>query len=209
MATSRTSRASGRPRTGGFSGKYQVIRGVELSPKEEAEVQRQLEQLESEKADISTALRWGRAQIDIVRRAAGLTGVPYQSYLKQAAIRSAIGDLRAAREVGLEVGAPNPISSGEVTRERKETPEWTLVLGASTAVSSVDQTQQHKETLESTLRSIVIQAAELLEVLSSVVDRPKLPPDKAAELDAFRIKLELLGAVPQHQLTSAEGAAYR
>jgi predicted DNA binding CopG/RHH family protein len=96
-------RASGRPRTGRFSGNYQVVGDVQLSPEEEAVVQRQLEQLKSEPLPVSTALRWGRKQLEIVRRAAELAGVPYQTYLKQAAIRTAIQDLRAAREAGIDL----------------------------------------------------------------------------------------------------------
>ena len=98
-----TKRASGRPRAGRFSGKYQVLGDVQLSADEEATVQRQMAQLNQEPLPVSTALRWGREQIDIVRRAARLAGVPYQTYLKQAAIRTAIEDLRAAREAGVEI----------------------------------------------------------------------------------------------------------
>lgn len=45
-------------------------------------------------------LRWSREQIDLIRRAAAVYGIPYQTYLKQAAIRQAVADLRSAREVG-------------------------------------------------------------------------------------------------------------
>lgn len=101
--TAASRRASGRPRTGRFSGSYQVHGDVQLGPEEEAIVQRQMDQLEREPLPVSTALRWGREQIEIVRRAARLAGVPYQTYLKQAAIRTAIEDLRAAREAGIDI----------------------------------------------------------------------------------------------------------
>lgn len=60
-------------------------------------------------------LRWGRVQLDIVRRAARLAGVPYQTYLKQATMQRAIEDLRVARTAGLldargeilDLAAPN------------------------------------------------------------------------------------------------------
>jgi predicted DNA binding CopG/RHH family protein len=100
MATQ--TRASGRPRTGHFSGKYQVLGDIQLSAEEEAVVQQQMEQLEREPLPVSTALRWGRQQLDLVRRAAALAGVPYQTYLKMAAIRAAINDLRVARDAGVE-----------------------------------------------------------------------------------------------------------
>jgi predicted DNA binding CopG/RHH family protein len=102
MTTSTTNRA-GR-RTTGFDGRYQVMADAEVSPEEEAEIEKQMAQLEADpEPTVSTALRWGRAQLDVVRHAARLAGVPYQTYLKEAAFRSAIRDLRAAREAGVEI----------------------------------------------------------------------------------------------------------
>jgi predicted DNA binding CopG/RHH family protein len=97
-----TSRA-GRHTTGN-DGRYQVVADLELSSSEEAEIEMHMAQLEANpEPNVSTALRWGRAQLDVVRRAARLAGVPYQTYLKEAAFRCALADLRAAREAGVEI----------------------------------------------------------------------------------------------------------
>lgn len=101
--TAPRTRASGRPRTGRFSGKYQVLGDAHLSADEEAIIEQQLERLESEPLPVSTALRWSSSQMEIIRRASRLAGVPYQSYLKQAAIRTALQDLKTAREAGIEI----------------------------------------------------------------------------------------------------------
>ena len=94
---------SGR-RTTGFDGKYHVLGEVDLSNEEQDEVDRQLAALEEDPSvPVSTALRWGKAQLDVVRRAARLAGVPYQTYFKEAAFRCAINDLRAAREAGVDI----------------------------------------------------------------------------------------------------------
>ena len=53
--------------------------------------------------DLLILCRLGRKQLDIVRKAARLAGVPYQTYLKQATMHRAIEDLRAAREAGIEL----------------------------------------------------------------------------------------------------------
>jgi len=45
--------------------------------------------------------RWGQQQLAIVRRAAKVAGIPYQTYLKDAVMRRAIGDLRAAQAAGV------------------------------------------------------------------------------------------------------------
>lgn len=101
--TTSTSSHAGR-RTTGFDGRYQVLGDAEVSPEEEAEIEKQMAQLEADpEPTISTALRWGRAQLDVIRRAARLAGVPYQTYLKEAAFRCAVADLGAAREAGVEI----------------------------------------------------------------------------------------------------------
>lgn len=38
--------------------------------------------------------RWGREQLEFVKRAAAAMGVPYQTYIKQAAFRQAAADLQ-------------------------------------------------------------------------------------------------------------------
>ncbi len=102
MTTSSNSR-SGR-RTTGFDGRYQVLGNAELAPEEEAEIEKQVAQLEADpEPTVSTALRWGRSQLDIVRRAASLAGIPYQTYLKEVAFRGALQDLKAARDAGVEI----------------------------------------------------------------------------------------------------------
>lgn len=97
------SRRSGRRATG-FDGTYEVLGDVQLSKDEEAEIHRQMAALEEDTSvPVSTALRWGKAQLDVVRRAAALAGVPYQTYLKEAAFRRAMEDLRLAREAHVEI----------------------------------------------------------------------------------------------------------
>jgi predicted DNA binding CopG/RHH family protein len=70
---------------------------------EDAEVSELVSRLEAE-ADQELAtgvvtLRWGRGQIAVVKRAAALFGVPYQTYLKQAVFRQALADIEQAERV--------------------------------------------------------------------------------------------------------------
>ena len=46
------------------------------------------------------SLRWSSDQVELIRRAAAIYGIPYQTYLKQAAVRQAIADLASATAVG-------------------------------------------------------------------------------------------------------------
>jgi len=68
-----------------------------------AEIDRQarqaIEQAERDLEEARVNFRWGKAQVDIVKEAAELMGVPYQTYIKQVVFRQAIADLRAAQAV--------------------------------------------------------------------------------------------------------------
>jgi len=70
---------------------------------EDAEVSELVSRLEGE-ADRelvsgSVTLRWGRGQIAVVKRAAAILGVPYQTYLKQVVFRQALADIEHAEAV--------------------------------------------------------------------------------------------------------------
>ena len=48
------------------------------------------------------SMRWPRASLNTVRQAAKLHGVPYQTYVKQVAVRQAITDLKDAAAAGID-----------------------------------------------------------------------------------------------------------
>jgi predicted DNA binding CopG/RHH family protein len=99
--SSAPAKTSGRPAAGKFSGRYEVVGDVELSSEEDAAAREQIRQADSERADVSVTFRWGQQQLAIVRRAAKVAGIPYQTYLKDAVMRRAIDDLRAAQAAGV------------------------------------------------------------------------------------------------------------
>lgn len=49
--------------------------------------------------EAKVTMRWSTAQLDVVRRAADLFGMPYQTYVKQAAFRAALDDLQKLKVV--------------------------------------------------------------------------------------------------------------
>jgi predicted DNA binding CopG/RHH family protein len=52
--------------------------------------------------------RWGPAQVEVVKRAAQLAGVPYQTYIKQVVWRQAVEDIKDAASIGLTRESPAP-----------------------------------------------------------------------------------------------------
>lgn len=70
---------------------------------EDPEISEWITRLETEAdRDIAAGtvtLRWGKDQIAVVKRAAALIGVPYQTYLKQVVFRQAVADIEQAEAV--------------------------------------------------------------------------------------------------------------
>jgi predicted DNA binding CopG/RHH family protein len=76
------------------------IRIVADHLEEDAEVSEMITRLEAEAdrdiAGGTVTLRWGREQIAVVKRAAAIMGIPYQTYLKQVVFKQAIADIEHA-----------------------------------------------------------------------------------------------------------------
>jgi predicted DNA binding CopG/RHH family protein len=51
-------------------------------------------------------LRWGREQLNVVREAARLAGVPYETYIKLVVYRQALADVHAAHVIGQRAAQP-------------------------------------------------------------------------------------------------------
>jgi predicted DNA binding CopG/RHH family protein len=70
---------------------------------ETPEVSEMVDRLEAEAdRDIAAGtvtLRWGREQIAVVKRAAALMGIPYQTYMKYVVFKQAIADIEHAETV--------------------------------------------------------------------------------------------------------------
>jgi predicted DNA binding CopG/RHH family protein len=59
---------------------------------------------------IHTTLRWSREQLDLIRCAAEHYGMPYQTYVKDAAFRRALEDLQ---QLGVQPPRQTPSRGGE------------------------------------------------------------------------------------------------
>lgn len=81
--------------------KLRRLDDVTLDVDTDARVQRMHDEADADIADLDAVrvnFRWGRAQLEVLKRAAALYGVPYQTYLKMVALRAAHADIeRAAR----------------------------------------------------------------------------------------------------------------
>jgi predicted DNA binding CopG/RHH family protein len=70
------------------------VLGVVEEDEETSELVSRMErEADAEIASRTVTLRWGKRQIDTVKRAAALMGVPYQTYLKLVVYRQAVADI--------------------------------------------------------------------------------------------------------------------
>lgn len=72
---------------------------VEESPEVSEMVDRLEAEAEREIAAGTVTLRWGKEQIAVVKRAAALIGIPYQTYMKQVVFKQALADIEQATTV--------------------------------------------------------------------------------------------------------------
>lgn len=73
------------------------LQPIELTEAEDERVAQAIEQAEREVGEYRVSLRWQRDRVEVVKKAAASIGVPYQTYIKMAAFRQAVEDLKAAR----------------------------------------------------------------------------------------------------------------
>lgn len=82
-------------------------RPATITPEQAAEWDAEIELAEAQvaelKREVNVNFRWTVGQVELVKRAAALHGVPYQTYLKEAVVRQALADLKAAVDAGVAI----------------------------------------------------------------------------------------------------------
>lgn len=73
---------------------YKVLGTVELSDEEAKLANKFIEEAEKELEEARINFRWGREQLNLVKKTANLMGIPYQTYIKQVVYRQCLQDLK-------------------------------------------------------------------------------------------------------------------
>ena len=81
--------------------KYEDLGDIELSPEEDTKIAQKIEEAERELEDLRISFRWGKEQLEVVKKAAKQMGVPYQTFMKMAVFQRALDVLK-------DVEATNP-----------------------------------------------------------------------------------------------------
>lgn len=75
---------------------------VELSQKDDQRVREMIDQADRDIEEARVNFRWTKKQLDVVRQAADLIGIPYQTYIKDAVFHRALDDLSTAKKIGIK-----------------------------------------------------------------------------------------------------------
>jgi predicted DNA binding CopG/RHH family protein len=77
---------------------YKELGDVRLPIKEDKRIQSMIEEAEQELLEVDTrvSFRWGKDQLRVVKHAAKLMGIPYQTFLKLAVYERALVVLKGA-----------------------------------------------------------------------------------------------------------------
>ncbi len=73
---------------------YKILGTIELSDEEAELANTFIEEAEKELEEARINFRWGREQLNLVKRTAHLMGIPYQTYIKQVVYRQCMQDLK-------------------------------------------------------------------------------------------------------------------
>lgn len=73
---------------------YKRLGDVELSEEEDKRITEMIDQAEKELDETRVSFRWGKEQLDLVKRAANLMGISYQTFLKLAVYEHALAVLK-------------------------------------------------------------------------------------------------------------------
>jgi len=76
---------------------YVEVGDVELPADVADRVDAMIAEADRELEEARVNFRWGPKQVEVVKRAAALMGVPYQTYMKEAVFRQALADIEAAK----------------------------------------------------------------------------------------------------------------
>lgn len=66
----------------------------EMDPKTAEKVEKMIAESDAEIEETRVNFRWGKKQVNLVKQAADLMGIPYQIYIKETIYRQAVKDIK-------------------------------------------------------------------------------------------------------------------
>lgn len=76
-----------------FENEMEDLGVQELTPELDEKINLMIEQADKEILEARVNIRWQKQQLDLVKKAASLIGIPYQIYIKDIVFRKSIEDI--------------------------------------------------------------------------------------------------------------------
>ncbi|MEK7434349.1 MAG: hypothetical protein AABZ74_14550 [Cyanobacteriota bacterium] len=78
---------------------YKVLGDFEMEGEEAERINKMIEDADKEIEESRVYFRFGKKQLDVVKKAAALIGIPYQTYIKTIIFNKAIEDIEKTERV--------------------------------------------------------------------------------------------------------------
>ena len=112
-------------RTGRGDIEIEDLGDIEISPEEDAAIQKRIDHAEAELTATSVNFRWHKEQLAVVKKVADMMGVSYQTYIKMVVYKQALVDLQMMTGQALQpskapktVAETKPSTRNARTRQR-------------------------------------------------------------------------------------------
>ncbi len=142
---------------------YQDLGDVEITGELDARINAAVTAADEEIEATRVNFRWGLSQVRVVKRAAELAGVPYQTYLKQAVYRQAVQDLKDAASVDASVRIIDASSvdakslKGEIARFQAHLKKFKLMFDAPGVEEAFTETLEIETTRKRVTKSVELE----------------------------------------------------
>ena len=78
---------------------YKILGDFEMEGKQAEKINKMIDEADKEIEESRVYFRFGKKQLDVVKKAASLIGVPYQTYIKTIIFNKAIEDIEKVERV--------------------------------------------------------------------------------------------------------------
>lgn len=93
---------------------YEDLGDVEFLGEEAEKINKMIEQADKEHDEVRISFRWKNKQLQILKEASELIGVPYQTYIKMVLYNQSIEDIKKSKEI-------LNMDNGSVSKLKKKT----------------------------------------------------------------------------------------
>ena len=78
---------------------YEIVSEFEFEGEQAEKIQKMIDTAENDIDEARIFFRWNKKQLDLVKEAAKLIGIPYQTYIKTVLFKQSLEDIKKTKEI--------------------------------------------------------------------------------------------------------------